>query len=280
MPSPFNLNNLPRYRAGMLVGTENISQSAIASAASGVLPTGVIIGTSLTTTANAVNNITFVHGYDNAETRGVYVVPATGFVANDFHLYIQNLLSGYLQFTNPANWGTASNVTVTASTYGTYGVLTVNATSVTLAAPVDAPIPEGRIVIPDIVAPFLTDGNQYKMDIYRLPTLAQTTAQSLSVGGVSCTQPWIYSNNITGDNRTYSADRFSVLKQGTIRVSSVLAIASINTPIFVECAVGANTGRITPTSSASTVALDPRNYQLLETPNAVNGLCTLRVSTM
>lgn len=280
MPSPYDLNNLPRSRAGILVGTENISQPAVSSAAAGQLPSGTVAGTAVTTTANAVNNILFVNGYDNAEIRGVFVVPSTGFVANDFNLYIQTLMSGFLQFTNGANWGTASAVTVTSAIYGVFGSLTINATTLTLTAPVDAPIPEGRIVIPDFGATFVADGNQTKIDVYRLPVLANTTAQTLAVGGVSCTMPWISSYNITGDNRVYSGDRYSVLKQGTITVSSVLAIASLNTAIFVECAVGANQGRITPTSSATTVALDPRNYQLLETPNAVNGICKLRVSTM
>jgi hypothetical protein len=280
MPSPYDLNNLPRSRAGMLVGTENISQPAVASAAAGVLPTGTIIGTSLTTTANAVNQIVFVNGYDNAEIRGTYVVPATGFVAADFHLYIQTLLSGFVQFTNFTNWGLAATVNVTSATYGVFGTLTVNATSLTLTAPVDAPIPEGRIVIPDFAAVFLADGNQTKIDVYRLPVLANTTAQTLSVGGVSCTMPWISAYNLTGDNRVQSGDRYSVLKQGVITVSSIAAIATLNTPIFVECAVGANQGRITPTSSVTTVALDPRNYQLLETANSVNGICKMRVSTM
>jgi hypothetical protein len=280
MPQAYDsFTYLPKVRLGSINGTNSFAEVAVSSEGAGALSTGTIIGSSVSLAANSSTFVSFTNGFDGNFISGTFVVGAIAATAVEFNLWITNLFAGYLNFSNAQNWGTGTNVNVTAATYSIYGNLSVGASSLTLAQATLVAIPEGRIVVPDYVNAALSDRAQRNVNPYRLIDQATAGGGLIASSGVSMISSIFQTVNITGFQNSNASERFKVLKKGEIWVSAITAINNPNTALLVETA-GVNKGRITTTATVSTFALNSANYQVKTLTTVPNALILLGVETL
>lgn len=177
----------------------------------------------------------------------------------------------------------AGNITITSKFPGVLGQFIVaNALGSTASStPVDAlPILPGRIVVPD--------GTNYATNLpyqgvyVAYPTTTNATVDTL--GGLYVTgfgdavsyTPYPYAYNSDGGNAGIRVGNRVELytKANSIVLQSITPVSTVS-PLFVETSIansGANTGKITATTSASTVALPISRLRVLQGTTVANGL--------
>lgn len=271
----FNNLNLPNLIPGMVLDSEAQSTTGIYALSAASYATATLASVAVYAPGSTVFTIT------QTLTGDVLIgVVTQSSIALDPNQTVSQLAQAFNPSYNVSF--NAGNFIFTSKFPGAQGQFTVSSSlgSVTSNAPADLlPILPGRIVV--------ADGTNYSPLAYYqatqvvYPTTANATVESL--GGLFVTglgdairyTPYPYAYNSDGNSNVRAGNRVELYTHANSIVLQSLTAVSTVSPLFVETSVasaGLNTGKITATASATTVALSSSRLRVLQGTASANGL--------
>lgn len=181
----------------------------------------------------------------------------------------------------------AGNMTITAKTpgaAGTFNIVTPAGSSASNAPTDPLPLLPGRIVVGENT-PYTGLQSSFNINVV-YPTTINATTQTLGglyitgFGDIVNVAPTPYDNS--GDaNRVFVGNVVELYTKANALVLQSITAIGTTAPLFVETSVannGRDTGKVTATATASTIALPDSRLQVLQGTASANGLIIVKLT--
>jgi len=271
----FNNLNLPNYLPGMVLDSGAMSTTAIYN-----LPAANYATVSIPSANIYVAGSTQFSIYQQLTGDNLYGVVTQNITALDPSQTVEQLAQAFNPSYNVSY--NAGQFIITSKFPGLLGQFTVTNSlgSTPSSAPPDAlPILAGRIVVPD--GTNFDPLKPYQSTYVSYPTTTNATIDSLGglfvtgIGDLVSYTPYPYNNNSDSNSYVRPLNRVQIYTQANGFVMQAITPLSTVTPLFVETSIanfGVNTGKLTATASATTVALPVSRLRIVQGTATAGGL--------